>query len=377
MKKVIVFSGKCDSFLNFRKRLLQGFVANADHVTASAPDHEASEVEQLKTLGIDYQAIALERTGMNPFADLAYFLKLKKFLKTEQPDLVFSYNIKPVIYGSLAARFAGVKTIHALIPGVGYLFAPNPSFIKKILQQMVFPLYRFALKRVEVLFFQNPDDLQTFRECHLIGPNTTAVRVNGSGVDLNEFECSAPPVDPIRFLFIGRLIRDKGLIEYAAAAKALKAKYGERVEFGILGALDSNPAAITQAQLDEWVSEGYIKYHGVTKDVRPYLREMSVFVLPSFYMEGVPRTILESLSMGRPIVTCNTRGCKETVNEGENGYLIPPRDSEALTVALESFLKDPSLVETMGKASRAMAEELYDVEKVTEQMLKAMHLKAN
>jgi glycosyltransferase involved in cell wall biosynthesis len=312
---------------------------------------------------------------MNPFSDLAYFVRLRRLLKEEQPDMVFSYNIKPVIYASLAARFAGVDKIYALIPGLGFLFAPNPSMAKKILQRLIFPLYRLSLKRVGVLFFQNPDDLATFEDLKLISPSTRVVRVHGSGVGLGEFEFAKPVLSPVRFLFIGRLIRDKGLPEFVEAARHLRSRYGNRVEFNILGPLDTNPAAVKQSQLDEWEREGIINYLGVASDVRPHIRNASVFVLPSFYMEGVPRTILESLSMGRPIVTCNSRGCKETVSDGKNGYLVEPRDTDMLAKCLSRFVESPNLIELMGVESRRIAERDYDVVKVTNQMLDAMNMK--
>lgn len=373
--KIIVLSGKCDSFLNFRKRLIEGFLANFSLVVASAPDYEENEVRKMHFLGVSYSQLRLQRTGMNPASDLFYFFRLVNFIGAQKPDVVFSYNIKPVIYASLAARVVGVAKIYALIPGLGFLFAPNPSVAKKILQRLILPLYRLSLKRVDVLFFQNPDDMATFEDLKLISPNTRVIRVPGSGVGLSEFEFTKPVLSPVRFLFVGRLIRDKGLPEFVEAARLLHSRYGNRVEFNILGPLDTNPAAVKQAQLDEWEREGIINYLGVASDVRPHIRNASVFVLPSFYMEGVPRTILESLSMGRPIVTCNSRGCKETVSDGKNGYLVEPRDTDMLAKCLSRFVESPNLIELMGVESRRIAERDYDVVKVTNQMLDAMNMK--
>ncbi|MDA7670132.1 glycosyltransferase family 4 protein [Akkermansiaceae bacterium] len=373
-KKVIVFSGLSSTFLNLRKFLLRGFVANVDQVIACAPDYVEAEVGGLKDIGVDFRQLEMQRTGMNPIADFGYLHRLKKFLRVEQPDAVFSYHIKAAIFVSLAARLVGVPRIYVLLPGLGYIFAEGGGVKKKLLQALVFRLYRFALKDVDVAFFQNPDDLETFKQHRLLSSKTKAIRVHGSGVDLNHYEHAQAVVDPVRFLFIARLIRDKGIPEYGEAARILKARYGDRVEFSVVGPLDPNPSAISKAELDEWVKDGCIVYHGEEKDVRPFIRDASVFVLPSFYMEGVPRTILESLSMGRPIVTTTSRGCKETVVEGKNGFLIPPRDVDALVTALEYFIQNPETVKSMGQASRMLAESRYDVNLVTAEMFKGMKL---
>ena len=374
MKKVIVFSGLSSTFLNLRKFLLKGFVANADFVIASAPDLVEAEVEGLKRIGVDFRQLEMHRTGLNPIADFGYLQRLKKFLRVEQPDAVFSYHIKAVIFVSLAARLVGTPRIYILLPGLGYIFSEGGGLKKKLLQALVFRLYRFALMGVDVAFFQNPDDLATFQQHKLLMGKTKVIRVHGSGVDLNYYEFSPAVTTPVRFLFTARLIRDKGISEYFEAAKVLKGRYGDRVEFGVVGPFDSNPSAITKGKLDAFIQGGYILYYGEAKDVRPFIRAASVFVLPSFYMEGVPRTILECLSMGRPIITSTSRGCKETVNNGDNGFLVPPRDVDALVDAMEHFVQNPQAIESMGKKSRALAEAQYDVNLVTSEMLKGMNL---
>lgn len=313
-------------------------IQSGANVIASAPDYDADTVAELEDMGVRYEQLSFERTGRNPFGDLIYCFRLMAFFKREAPDQVFAYTVKAVLYGCLAARFTTVPKVHALISGVGYLFSDGASRKKSALLRVLLPVYRFALRRVAVIFFQNPDDVATYQSFGLIAPESEIVQVNGSGVDLAAFSPNAIPMEPIRFCLIARLIRDKGLYEYAEAARLLKARYGSAVECILVGPTDTNPGAIPAADLFEWQQSGVIDYRGELRDVRTVLGESSVYVLPSYYMEGVPRTILEAMAMGRPIVTCDSRGCRETVEAGVNGYLVPPRDSASLFEAMALFV---------------------------------------
>jgi glycosyltransferase involved in cell wall biosynthesis len=238
--------------------------------------------------------------------------------------------------------------------------------------QLVSYLYRTGLKYNSVVFFQNPDDLQLFIEKRIIPKNVKPVLINGSGVNTVRFGFASPKLTPITFLLVARMIRDKGIPEYVEAARQLKKRYSE-VKVQLLGPLDVNPAAITRKEIEHWSDEGIIEYLGETKDVRPYIAEASVFVLPS-YREGTPRSVLEALSMGRPVITTDAPGCRETVQEGVNGYLVPIKDHTALFKAMERFVLQPELIPEFGLASRKIAEQKYDVRKVNSTILEEMEL---
>ena len=229
-----------------------------------------------------------------------------------------------------------------------------------------------ALKGNTKVFFQNPDDMELFAELNLIRGTEQAVLINGSGVDIEHYREVRPVTEKIVFLLIARLIRDKGLYEYVEAARIIKQHYPE-VVFRLVGPFDSNPTAISEATVNQWQGEGVIEYAGETKDVRPYIAGSSVYVLPS-YREGTPRTVLEAMSMGRPIITTDAPGCRETVIHGKNGYLVPVKNLDALVEALERFIANPELIPIMGKESRKIAEEKYDVRKVNATILNTMGL---
>jgi glycosyltransferase involved in cell wall biosynthesis len=285
---------------------------------------------------------------------------------------VLSYTIKPVIYGTLAAWLAGVPHRFALITGLGYAFQGCGQ--RSRLQALVQRLYGLALARAQRVFFQNHDDLALFQERGILNPHTQVCVVNGSGVDLDSFAVRPLPAaalaGSVRFLFIGRLLGDKGVREYAQAARLLKRSHPQ-VQCALVGWVDSNPNAITQAELDGWIADGSIEFLGRLADVRPAIEACSVYVLPS-YREGTPRTVLEAMAMGRPIVTTDAPGCRETVIDGENGFLVPVQDAVALAQAMARFIDEPALQTSMGIRSRLIAEVKYDVHKVNAVMLVGM-----
>lgn len=369
--KVVVIASLAESLLNFRGPLLAAMRASGHHVTALAPGENESVAARLGVMGVDYRPLALERTGMNPLRDLRALSQLVACLRELQPDVVFGYTIKPVIYGSLAARLAGVPRSYSMVTGLGYAFI-GKGLRQRLVAMLVSALYRAGLSGNAGVFFQNPDDLELFCSRRLLGDPRKAILVNGSGIDLDRYATCEPVPGRPRFLLIARLLRDKGITEYVEAAGILKTRYPES-SFRLLGPFDSNPAAITREEIDLWQREGNIEYLGETDDVRPYIADCSVYVLPS-YREGTPRTVLEAMAMGRPVVTTDAPGCRETVREGENGFLVQVRDSISLARAMERFILEPGLCVTMGQRSRQVAVEKYDVHKVNEVMLKAMGL---
>jgi glycosyltransferase involved in cell wall biosynthesis len=369
----MVVGGHADSLIHFRGPLLRRLVAEGHDVTACAPDAGADVRRELAALGIAYRHVPIQRAGMNPMRDVGTVRALTALYREVQPDLVLTYTIKPVIYGSLAARLSRVPRICSLITGLGYSFG-TATLRQRALNPVVQSLFRFALAHNEVVFFQNPDDLRQFVDAGLAS-DRQAVLVNGSGVDLEHFRVAPLPEGTPTFLLTTRLLWEKGVGEYVEAARNLKAKY-PTARFRLLGPLDPNPAAVSRAQLDAWSAEGVIEYLGSTNDVRPAIADTSVFVLPSAYREGTPRSILEAMAMGRAIITTDAPGCRETVRGDENGFLVPVSDSIALAGAMERFLRDPGLVAPMGMRSRAIAEEKYDVHLVNRVMMRAMGLSA-
>lgn len=359
------------SLVNFRGPLLREMSKRGHEVVAVSPEDEPKYTSALEEMGVQHRTVPLQRAGFNPLADMKFMLALARLMRREGTGLFLGYTIKPVIYGNLAARLAGVPHRAALITGLGYAFGDG-SFKQRLVGRIVHVLYRLALAGAEVVFFQNPDDRSEFLKRGFIAPERAAL-VAGSGVDLERFPRSAPPEPPIRFVLIARLIREKGIEQFVEAARILKQRYPE-ARFQLLGPLDSNPTAIRQEELEGWEREGIVEYLGVTDDVRPYLQAASVFVLPSYYREGTPRTALEALATGRPVITTDAPGCRETVDHGVNGFLIEPRDAASLTRAMERFLEEPELVSTLGEASYRLAIAKYDVNLVNAEMLEALGL---
>jgi glycosyltransferase involved in cell wall biosynthesis len=364
------------SLLHFRGPLLAAFQAKGRQVHVAAPNlpEDSAVRQQLQALGYVVHNLPMRRTGTNPVADALTLWQLWRLMRRIRPSHVLGYTIKPVIYGTLAAWLAGVPHRFALITGLGYAFQGGGQ--RSRLQALVQRLYGLALARAQRVFFQNPDDLALFQERGILQPHTPVCVVNGSGVDVASFVVRPLPAaalsGDVRFLFIGRLLGDKGVREYAQAARLLKRSHPQ-VQCALVGWIDSNPNAITQAELDGWVADGSIEFLGRLNDVRPAIEACSVYVLPS-YREGTPRTVLEAMAMGRAIVTTDAPGCRETVVDGENGFLLPVQDAPALAQAMARFIDEPALQTTMGARSRQMAEDKYDVHKVNAVMLAGMGL---
>lgn len=372
--KIAVIASYAPSLVIFRGPLLAAMIARGHAVTGCAPDPDPQTSETLAGLGVSFRPYPLQRTGLNPLRDARTLLALVSGLRRDRPDLVLSYTIKPVIYGSLAAALVGVPRRCAMIEGLGFAFTESDTDTRKrrAIAALARLLYRVALPLNTTVFFLNPDDRAEFLRLGLVRP-AQAVLVNGTGVDLAHYAPAPPVTDGPVFLLIARLLADKGIREYVAAARLVKARHPQAV-FRLVGPHDPNPAAIQPDEIAAWQREGVVEYLGETRDVRPHIAACSVYVLPSFYREGTPRTVLEALSMGRPVITTDAPGCRETVVPGVNGFLVPPRDAPALAAALERFIAAPGLIATMGAHSRALAVEKYDVHKVNAAMLAAMRL---
>jgi glycosyltransferase involved in cell wall biosynthesis len=374
--RFLLIAGLADSLINFRGPLIAALQAKGLDVHVAAPDLPAhSHVRmQLQAMGLTVHQVPMLRTGTNPLADLHTVFALWRLMRKIAPGIVLGYTIKPVIYGTLAAWLTGVPQRFALITGLGYAFQGDGQ--RSRLQALVQRLYGLALARARRVFFQNPDDLALFQERGILQPHTPVCVVNGSGVDVASYAVRPLPAEAlagaVRFLFIGRLLGDKGVREYAQAARLLKRSHPQ-AQCAMVGWIDSNPNAITQAELDGWVADGSIEFLGRLDDVRPAIEACSVYVLPS-YREGTPRTVLEAMAMGRAIVTTDAPGCRETVLDGENGFLVPVQNAVALTQAMARFIDEPALQTSMGRLSRKIAQEKYDVNKVNAVMFAGMGL---
>ncbi len=368
--KFLLVAGLANSLLNFRGPLIAALQARGLRVHVAAPELPAGHAirVQLEAQGLIVHSIPMLRTGTNPLADLQAFCALWHLMRRIRPDCVLGYTIKPVIYGSLAAWLAGVPQRFALVTGLGYVFQGEGQ--RGQLQALVQRMYALALARTHKVFFQNPDDEALFRRRCILAADTLSCVVNGSGVDVASFNVAPLPPGPPRFLLIARLLGDKGVREYAQVARRIRAAHPD-VQCVLVGWIDSNPDAIAQHELDAWVAEGSIEFLGRLADVRPAIADCSVYVLPS-YREGTPRTVLEAMAMGRAIITTDAPGCRETVADGDNGFLVPVRSVDALEQAMLKFIAQPALASRMGRRARQVAEEKYDVHKVNAVMLREM-----
>lgn len=365
-KTVAIIGSFAPSLVNFRGSLIKAMVDRGHAVVGMAPDFDADTLAKLRALGAVPKTIELERSGLNPSQDLRSYRRLRAAIADVAPDVVIPYTIKPVIWGSLAAHAEKVARIMPMITGLGYAFTTglNPARLLSLAAASL--LYRIALSRAHFVLFQNPDDLALFQRRHLLARRTPTAIIAGSGIDTQHFARRPVPADP-SFLMISRLLRNKGVREFAAAARMLKEKY-PTVPIRLAGYFDNSSDSIGQAEFAEMIANG-VEFLGQIEDVRPSIERASVYVLPS-YREGTPRSSLEAMSVGRAIVTTDAPGCRETVVNGRNGYLVPPQDSIKLAEAMERFVKNPTLASEMGAVSRHIAETKYDVRRVNEDIMR-------
>lgn len=369
MSNVVVLGGFAPSLILFRKPLLEEMLRRGHRVIALAASATPEITAQLATLGVEFEAIELDRTGMNPLADVVAVAALVRTLRRLAPDVMFAYTFKPVIYGLLAARIARVPRRYAMITGLGYSFAGQEHWKRRILRRGVSGGLRVALSGATAVFVQNPDDFADLQAAHALGASTPTHVVRGSGVDLEQYATQPFPDGPPVFLFVGRLLREKGFEDFVELARRLRGK----ARFVAVGWLDPNPASVSAAEVARWVADGLFDYPGEVTDVRPYLARCHVLVLPS-YREGTPRSVLEAMATGRPVIVTDVPGCRETIEDGVHGFLTPVRDPAALVVAAERLLADPAQARTMGKRARQRVEQLYDARVIASGMAEVMGL---
>lgn len=369
MSHIVLIGGIPRSLTNFRGDFIRACVAAGHQVTAMSGQASGEQIARIKALGADFKPYPVERNGLNPFADLNTLLILIKWLRALHPDVVIAYTIKPVIWSGIALRLLSFKgSFFGLITGLGYAFREK-TLSGKILARMVSGLYRSALRGARGVIFQNTMSKDVFLEKGIATEDLCHI-VEGSGVNLEYFhqmpmqEENGAPV----FLLVARLLREKGIPEFVQAARIVKKTFPS-AKFRLLGPRDPSPAGISLEEVERWHDAGFIDYLGRTDDVRPFLAECHVFVLPSYYGEGLSRSILEAMAAGRPILTTDNPGCRETVIEGENGFIVPKGDTEALSERMVWFCENPARWSDMGKRSRVIAEERYDVNKINRQLM--------
>lgn len=367
--KFLLLASYPDSIINFRGNLIDELCRHGFKVHVVAPGLSSNTAvnSELQGRGVVTHDIYLRRTGMNPVSDIRTLVSLLYLLFLIRPDYFLCYTIKPVIYGLIASSILRIKHRYALITGLGYAFQGSGQ--RGVIGFLVKKLYSYALRNTNKVFFQNPDDEVLFRKLNILHKNTSSFVVNGSGVDTVHFQV-VPLPDKIQFLLIARLLGDKGVREYVEAARVIRLNNPE-VTFSLVGWIDDNPDAISPHELDKWVEEGVINYVGRLNDVRTAIAASSVYVLPS-YREGTPRTVLEAMSMGRAVITTDAPGCRETVNDGDNGFLVPVKSVTGLVNAINNFISNPSIIRMMGQRSREIIEDKYDVNKVNAVMLREM-----
>ena len=378
MQRILVLGSQARALINFRGTLVRDLVEQGHDVTVAAPELLDAHAATIRGFEAKPRSIDLARTGMNPVGDVAAFMRLRRLVREERIDLVLSSTIKPNIWGAFAARAEGARSI-AMVTGLGYAFTPleTGSVAARAKQRAAHlaasTLYRAATGLNERVVFQNPDDAAEFVASGCLADPSKIVLTDGSGVDVDLF-APAPLPDAPRVLMVSRLLGNKGVREYAEAAAQVRAS-NPNTRFELVGATDEGPDGVSVENVARW-SQGAVDYRGATDDVRPAIAAANVCVLPS-YREGTPRALLEGMAMGRAIVASDAPGCRETVEEGRNGHLVPVRDAAALAVRLRRLVADAAERARMGVESRAMAVDRYDVRRVNERLLGNLGLAAN
>ncbi len=365
MKTVVITSNTSWYLYNFRKNTILAMLDAGYKVVAVSPWDKYSE--KLKYLGASYHHIDIDQGGTNPLKDISTFFSFVKLYRETRPAAVLNFTPKNNIYSTLAATVVGAKSINN-IAGLGMVFI-NENLTAKLARF----LYKISQPKAHTIFFQNEEDRALFAK-HKLAPLDITDRVPGSGADLSRFAVSPSNDDgTVRFLLIARMLYDKGIGHYVEAARELKAKYSDAVEFRLLGFLDvNNPSAVSKQDMEYWVDEGVVNYLGTSDSVEKEIAQVDCMVLPSFYREGVPKSLLEACAMGKPIVTTDNVGCRETVDDGINGYLCEPRSTSSLVEKLELMISQSHEQRLqMGLESRTKVEKEFDEKMVIKRILKA------
>lgn len=367
--KICVLSSHTSSMFWYRKDMMRHFQELGHDVIAIGNEPEGMWAQAFLKNNIRYYQARISRNAVNPLEDIKTFYDLRKIMQKEMPDKLFVYQAKTMIYGSLAAQSLKIREVYPMVAGLGSIFIKD-DLKTKLICCLVQSEYRLAFRKKPAVFFQNTDDSSLFTERGIV-KEKQVVLLNGSGVNLEDFSVQALPEES-SFLFVGRLIKDKGIFEYLEACRIVKQKLPE-CRCMLVGPFDTNPSALKESELQPYIDEKIIEYFGEQSDVRPYIAKCGIFVLPS-YREGTPKAVLEAMAMGRAVVTTDAPGCRETVIEGENGLMVPIKDLRKLSDAMYKLATAPESVSAMGHKSRKIAEEKFDVRKVNTVISKTMGL---
>ena len=375
-KRILIVASFSRSLIHFRGDFIISLIKNGFNVYTAAPNYDEDVSDRLISIGANPIEFNLNRTGLNPISDIKSILELKSIIKTNKIDLIFPYTVKPVIYSSIAGNWCRTPVI-SLITGLGFTFT-GLTLKARLLQRLNEFLYKISIRKNKVIVFQNKDDYALFLDRNIISTKNKVDFVSGSGVNLNKYpgRVNNNTSDSISFLLVARLIKEKGIGLFIEAAEILKKKY-PKAEFHVIGATSNSPSAIKIEKLNELHKRKIIVFHGIQLNVPEHLNKKDIFVLPSYYREGIPRSILEALSVGLPVITTNTPGCKETVKKDKNGILIKPRDLKELINAMEFFLLNKDKIKEMGINSRKYAEERFDVNIVNSDLIKLINKEIN
>ena len=359
---ILVFSSHTPSLFWFRIEMMKEFQKRGYKVYAVGNESEEIWKDRFNDVLIPYRSIAVSRNGTNPAKDLYTLRSIIKLIRELNPNKIFAYQAKTVIYTCLAAHIVGGIEVYPLIAGIGSVFL-SEELKSRLIRRVLVAEYRAALKHASAVFFQNNDDLCLFSKFDMIGERQQTVLIPGSGVNTSHFR-PLPQPDTFGFLYIGRLIKDKGIFEYLEACRIVKQDIPE-IRCLLVGPYDTNPTSLTPEQLQPYIDDGIIEYFGEQDDIRPYLAQCSVYVLPS-YREGIPKTVLEAMACGRAVITTDAPGCRETVIDGETGFLVRVGSIPDLAEKMRCVWYNKSQLEYMGKMGRGLAEMRFDVRIVNE-----------
>ncbi|EIJ0935514.1 glycosyltransferase family 4 protein [Vibrio cholerae] len=358
--KLVLVANTAWSVFNFRHSLIKELLSSGVELYVIAPEDKFSA--KLVDMGCQVLDLPMQAKGVNPLADLGLMLRLLRHYREIKPDFIIHYTIKPNIYGSLAAKLSGIPSL-AITTGLGYTFV-NQNVVSQVARQ----LYKFAFRYPKEVWFLNEDDRRAFLEHHLIEPDK-AVLLHGEGVNLNHFVPTDKPQPDgnVRFLLIARMLRDKGVCEFVEAARQIRQRYPNAI-FQLLGDCGvPNPSVIGREEIAQWEKEGVVEYLGTTDDVRPIIAQSDCLVLPS-YREGIPRTMIESAAMAKPLIVSDAPGCRDVVLNGQTGYLCEVKNAQSLAQRCEQFLTlSDSEKQAMGNAGRSFMEAKFDEKWVIKQ----------
>lgn len=366
MSRVLVLGGYAPTLFLFRAPLLKALVEAGHEVIASAPDEDPRVPSAMSALGVQWKPIEFERNRVQPVRDLFFLGRIRALLREIQPDRLLCYAIKPNIYGGWAARAEDIPSA-AMVTGLGTVFGSSGPR-RLIASRML----RRACRHHDRIFFQNHDDREDLIKTGVVEDPDKAIVTAGSGIDLDDFTVKPLPDRPI-FLMLSRLLAAKGVREYLRAAAIVKSACPDAV-MRLGGMEDPGSGGVPMHEIQDAVDSGSVDYLGHIEDVHAAFAACSVGVLPSWYGEGVPHSLLEAMATGRPIITTDSRGCRETVTPSSNGTLVPPGNAEALADAMIDLARDPSRRAAMGIESRQLAEDRFDARVVARQIMDALSL---